>query len=328
MERQAETHLNPEEPDVLLSRLRASGSAAPGPDCPPDSELLEIASGMTRGAEADALLSHSASCDHCGQLLREALEDFSNEVSDEEEAVLASLKPSSIPGIRERMRDRVRAMPRIPVWAYAACAAAIGAVGVFMHSQQPSIDTLLASAYTDQRTLELRIPGAAYAPVRMVRGSSDRSRLDRPSELLDGEARIARELAKNPDSPRWLEARGRAELLERDYESAVASFQKALALQPASDALTADLASAYFERAEANNSQADYTLALNSLTRVLNAKPDDAVALFNRALVNERLYLYDRAIEDWQHYLRVERSSDWIPEAKKHLADVGQAKKR
>lgn len=337
MERQTDTHLNPQEPDALLSRLRASASAAAGPDCPPDSDWLEIASGMSRGAEADVLLHHSASCDHCGPLLRQALEDFSDDVSDEEEAMLASLKSPSMPGlsarmrdqVRARMRDRVKVMPRIPVWAYAACAAACGAVGIFIYTQQPSIDTLLASAYTDQRTFELRMPGAAYAPVRLVRGSSDRSRLDRPSELLDGEARIARELARNPDNPHWLEARGRAELLERDYESAIASFQRAAALQPpGSDALTADLASAYFERAEANNSPADYTLALNSLTRVLNTKPDDAVALFNRALVNERLHLYDRAIEDWQHYLRVERSSDWIPEAKQHLADVEQAKKR
>jgi tetratricopeptide (TPR) repeat protein len=381
MERQTETHLSPDEIDSLLrgghtaqaalrhlndcdvcrsmldahsqedgrlNRLRSGAHSQsvyePLSGCPCESDWLKLASGMTRDSDAAPLLRHSAVCDHCAKLLREALADFSDEVTSEEEAMLAQLDYSSrkwqqrssaslstgnsSPGIVDWVRDHLLVPLRIPVWGYAACAAVLCSAGAFLCLQPPSIETLLASAYTDQRPLELRLPGAAYAPVRLVRGSTDYSQLDRPTALLEGEARIARELTKTPDNPRWLTARGRAELLERDYDSAVASFQRALHFQPDSAALTTDLASALFERAEARNSQADYNVAAEMLSRALTSTPEDPVVLFNRAIVYERLHFYDKAIQDWQHYLRVESATDWTPEAMQHLKDVQEAKHR
>ncbi len=296
---------------------------------------------MTRGDEAETLVQHSASCDHCGPLLREALADFSDETSSAEEELVFSLRSSnrewqeqmaaklaksgSSLGILAWMREHLE-VPRIPVWTYAASVAALCGAALVFYVRQPSIDQLLAAAYTDQRTFELRMPNADYAPVRLVRGSSQRSRMDRPTALLEGEARIARELMKNPRSPRWLSARGRAELLERDYSSAIASFQKALEFEPNSYVTLTDLASAFFERAEARNSQPDYNLAIESLNRALNIKPDDPVALFNRAVAQERLHHYDPAIEDWRHYLRVDRTSAWVQEARQRLAEVERAR--
>jgi tetratricopeptide (TPR) repeat protein len=89
-----------------------------------------------------------------------------------------------------------------------------------------------------------------------------------------------------------------------------------------------DLASAYFERAEANNRMTDYAAAVELLNRALKASPDDPVMLFNRAVVEERMHLYDLAIQDWQRYLRVDSGSGWTVEAKKRLADVERAKER
>jgi len=40
------------------------------------------------------------------------------------------------------------------------------------------------------------------------------------------------------------------------------------------------------------------------------------------------MHLYDQAIQDWQHYLRVDSGSAWTVEAKKRLADVERAKER
>ena len=326
MEQQTDTRWNPEEPDAVLSRLRTGTPAAPGTDCPKEQDLLEAASGILRGDGADAVLRHAASCDHCGPLLRQALDDFSGDVSAEEEELLERAKPPKIPSLGAEMRSKVLTMPRLPVWSYAACAAALGAVAVLIPMwEQPSVDSLLASAYTAQRTFDLRIPGARYAPLRLERGS-DRSRLDHPSALLDSEARIARELTKRPRSAVWLAARGRAELLERDYDSSIATLEQALAQKPSSVPITIDLGSAYFERGESRRSDVDYSLAAGTLSRVLQAKPDDAVALFNRAIVLERLHQYDRAMEDWQHYLRVETDREWIGEAKQRIADLERAK--
>ena len=49
--------------------------------------------------------------------------------------------------------------------------------------RQTPLENLIATAYSQERTLDLRIPGAAYGPVRRTRGSSG-SRLGRPAALL------------------------------------------------------------------------------------------------------------------------------------------------
>jgi tetratricopeptide (TPR) repeat protein len=193
---------------------------------------------------------------------------------------------------------------------------------VFIATLPPPVETLLADAYTAQRNLEVRIPDAAYGPLRVVKGAAGASSLDRPPALLESEAKIAARLAKNPDDPRSLQARGVAELLDRDYDSAIADFRRCLTLQPASSRLMIQLASAHFQRAETANSQPDYQAALNFLSRALKMAPDDPVALFNRAIVYQRMHLDSQAIEEWRRYLRVDPRSQWADEARRRLADA------
>jgi hypothetical protein len=76
-----------------LALLKPTTPGAKGPTCPPDYVWLEIAAGIfDRDAEND--LSHAAQCDHCGSLLRQAKEDFAEELTSEEETIIANL-PSS-----------------------------------------------------------------------------------------------------------------------------------------------------------------------------------------------------------------------------------------
>ena len=333
MESQGNAHSS-DELDAVM-RLRSSPVASPvarGSECPGDSEWPLVAAGLKDREQAEALLRHAAACDHCGPLLRQSVEDFSDDLTADEEAMLTGLE-SSQAGWQERMAGKLGKSPRrwslgawfgAPRWAYAGALALAAAVSFWglLRVQQPPIDDLLTTAYTEQRTLELRIPGAAYGPVRLVRGSADRSRLDRPPALLEAEARIARELAKAPASPTWLRAMGRADLLDRNYEAAIATLQRALSIQPDSSSLMIDLASAYFERAEVTNRMTDYEAARKLLSTALQKSPIDAVALFNRAIVCERMHLYNQAIQDWQRYLRVDSASAWTSEAKKRLADL------
>jgi len=131
------------------------------------------------------------------------MEDFAEDLTAEEETALAGLK-SFQAGWRDRtaaklcnprragsigawLREHLLPSPVVPKWAFATGLASLAAasfLGLLFFQQRP-IEDLLASAYTEQRTLELRIPKAAYAPVRLVRGSGDRSRLDRPPALLE-----------------------------------------------------------------------------------------------------------------------------------------------
>ena len=74
-------------------------------------------------------------------------------------------------------------------------------VVVFLWSRalrRQSPDDLLAQAYSEQRTIELRIPLARHAPVRVERSEGGRSRLNAPAALLDVEARAKRRLSPLP----------------------------------------------------------------------------------------------------------------------------------
>jgi tetratricopeptide (TPR) repeat protein len=324
-------------------RLR-SGVAARGPECPEESEWPLVAAGL-KETGVEALLRHAAECDHCGPLLRRSVEDFSGDLTAEEEAMLERLgstqagwqervagkmsKSQRRSGIGAWLSERLAPARQIRTWVYAGAGLVLAAAASFwglLRVQQPAIENLLATAYTEQRTLELRILGAAYGPVRLVRGTAAPSRLDRPQALLEGEVRIARELEKNPGSSVWLQAMGRADVLDRDYEAAIHCLERARAGQPGSFTIMIDLAAAYFERAEVGHREADYGAAVELLSKALQARPDDPVARFNRAIVYERMRLYGQAIDDWRSYLRMDPNGGWAAEARKRLADVEQAR--
>jgi CHAT domain-containing protein/Tfp pilus assembly protein PilF len=182
----------------------------------------------------------------------------------------------------------------------------------------PSAEQLLAQAYTEQRTLEVRIPGAKYAPMQAERGTGH-SDFDKPTSLLKAKDLIGEALTKNPNDPKWLQARARAELLDGNYESAIKSLQRALETQPDSPSLLTDLGSAYFVRAESANRPVDYGRAIDSFGKALAKSPDDPVSLFNQALACERMFLYTQAVDDWEHYLRVDPQGEWSDDARRRL---------
>jgi CHAT domain-containing protein len=180
---------------------------------------------------------------------------------------------------------------------------------------------LLAKAYAEQRTLDLRIGKAPHSPIRIQRGPRT-SRMDRPESLLDAEAAIARGLRNAPEDGSLLMARGQANLLEWSYEAAITDMQEALDTQPKSAAVLNSLAAAYFERAEAEDRFDDYGTSFELQSRALQQSPDDAIILFNRAITAARLYLYKQSIEDWHRYLSLDASGEWPDEARQHLSEV------
>jgi hypothetical protein len=89
-----------------LALLKPTTPGAEGLICPPDYVWLDIAAGIVdRDAEND--LSHAAQCDHCGSLLRQAKEDFAEQLTSEEETILAGL-PSSNTAWQGRLAVRLQ----------------------------------------------------------------------------------------------------------------------------------------------------------------------------------------------------------------------------
>lgn len=323
-----------------LIGLRETGSGSRGSKCPPEGEWLQVVAGLPSLAEAEKRLEHAAHCSHCGFLLRSVAEDFADEVTGDEEDVLAGLKSGSADWQREIVGKLSRTWHQVgsghearkparfakrtfigwPRWGLASSILLIIAVftSVFWWWRQPQAsqaERLLAEAYTAQRTIELRIPGARYAELRLERGA-ERSRLNRPQALLEAEAAIARGLAAHPDDPKWLTARGTAELLEWQYEAAIKSFGRALEIQPGLSRLLVDLGTAYYERAKGQDRTQDYAEAAELFSQALARQPNNAVALFDRAVTYERILLYDEALTDWENYLRIDPHGEWADEAR------------
>jgi CHAT domain-containing protein/tetratricopeptide (TPR) repeat protein len=336
---------------AIQSKMARLGTAwqPTGPDCAGDAEWLDVAAGLIPEEKAKALMNHSAKCGHCGPLLKNAVEALAREATPDEEAVLKSAE-SAQPEWQRRMARALRATlqesrrnarpngARLFSWqrfvslrlASAVAAMLVIAFGGWLGYRRirtASVEQLLAEAYTEHRTLEVRIPGAKYAPMRVERGSSQ-SALDKPSSLLKAESSISEKLRNQPNDPELLSAKGRVDLLEGNSDNAISTLKKAVDLDPGAVSPRIDLASAYVQRAEASGISRDYGFAVEALSQVLKQHPDDATAVFNLSIVYGKLLMYDEAIREWQHYLELDPNGPWAAEAKSRLESLQQIMKK
>jgi CHAT domain-containing protein/cytochrome c-type biogenesis protein CcmH/NrfG len=334
-----------------IALLKPNARGTKGPQCPPGDVWLDIAAGFPN-QDSEKYLNHAAECDHCGPFLREVKEDFADDLTPEEALRVASL-PSANTDWQRRLAHSLGTAPedttpepaeptrltpswhgkrfswKLPVLALAAIALTVIAVSVGVRLlREASIDQLLASAYTEHRTLEVRIPGAQHSPLRVERGATD-SNLEKPPSLLKAEALIREKLQKNPNDPTWLDARARADLLDGNYDSAVKTLLRAQlgasdSARLLTDRLLTDLGSAYYLRGQSADHPLDYGNAIEALGKALAKNPNDPIALFNRALACEQLFLYSQAVDDWEHYLRLDPRGEWAQEAREHLDALKQ----
>jgi CHAT domain-containing protein/tetratricopeptide (TPR) repeat protein len=331
--------------DRQLKSLQPAKSNQPGSACPEPGVWRDIASSPTPAAQTLAYIEHASRCDHCGPLLQAAVADLiglQGEPTEAERnfaATLESSRPewqqrlaqrisgtlSSVPGRKETTRRswwQTSWVPRLAMAGISLLAVVgVGSWIVLQRRSQPAAAELLARAYSQKRTIELRIGDAAYAPLRISRGPAA-SFTSRPSALLRAEALIASQLENHPSDPAWLQSQAQADLLEGKYDAAVEALRHALELEPHSPPILTDLATAYFQRAQQEDRKEDFGAAYEYLSRALRLHPNDPVALFNRAIVAEHQFLYQQALDDWEHYLRLDPTSQWVEEARNRAAAI------
>ena len=319
---------------------RASANDADG--CPKPDEWLPLLSGESQPADAaklDALLAHAADCRNCATRLRL----LTAEATEEEAAELRNL-PSATPEWKYKLAielartprqgarrlEMVRApksyRPKAYLWTGSAIAAslAIAAVTFFWWQRANSPERLLAEAYTQSRSFELRMPGAGFAtvtPQTHLRGAGGDHET---SSLLDARARIGRQLENAPEDPHWLQLEARAETQEEKFDPAIEILDRLLATEPVTASLLLDDATAYFERGTSTGSENDRATALEYLRRADELAPGDTLVLFNEAVVMEDRGQTMNAVETWNRYLRFERDAKWQAEGRARLEALEQ----
>lgn len=316
--------MKPESILGLLESLRTDALGRPVDlpvtvACPPEPRILELAAGLIDGESAESLIRHAAQCDHCGGLLRRSLDDFSREASPEEQLFVASIRsePLALPARRQPNVATIRPAAATTAapwrWVAAAAAAAFLIVGAWWTFKPVPAETLLASTYTANRPFEARFPDAAWAPP-----SAQRSAQSASATLAEAQLQIRDQLAVKPRDARWLELKGRAEILAADFDRAVDSLHQSLAAHPNSVSVLVYLAIAESQRGVDDPSA--YTRALKHLTRAIQIDPSNSPAYFNRALIQEKLNQPALAKKDWEKVVALESSGPWVDEARRHLA--------
>ena len=321
-----------------------------GADCPADETWPNLAAGLINEEEAALHVSHAAQCDWCGPLLRESMEDLTQAVTEEEHEALENLasaspiwqhamaekmatasgtadanakteKPAKDKSSKSKEKAGFGWWPKL-VWASAGLAVVIVTVLVGIRlTREPDVNALLAQAYTEQRTLELRIQGAAHSKRAVTRGGPDSS-ISRPLALVEAENVIAHHLQREPDNARWLQMRARADVLEGHSDTAVKTLKPLQEQSRDDNSLRLDLATALFARADTTNNIADYNDALALVESVLRSDPRNPTALFNEGLILERLFFFQGAIDAWNKYLAIDSGSSWADEARVNLERV------
>ena len=175
-----------------------------------------------------------------------------------------------------------------------------------------AVDPFLLTPFPDLgtdngfRTVETRLSVAErHHPFRMP-GPGNQRRLSSVA------VQKATELLKvdSSSSSRAIFRAGVANLLLGDWSTAIDQLGNA-----GSAANAIDVASAYYMRGLATGSFNDFVRALQLLA---SAGPSPE-AIFDRALVLEKVCDRDAAAAEWREYLAIDSTSDWAAEARQHL---------
>jgi tetratricopeptide (TPR) repeat protein len=295
-------------------------------NCPSEDDLRNLAAGLCSSPLSAELTAHAAACGRCGPLLQEFTEDFSDESSPEEQAFLDQLRTAS-PEFRQQKalemlkKNRVTPEP-VPAtdwrrffswkWIMVPATVTLIAMGVwYLQRDTPErAEKLFAQAYTEQRTMEIRWAGADWSEVRTTRGSQN----SKPASLFRAEVIIGQHDTSVNNSD-WLRAKAQNEILEWNPRAAITLLEHALDISGKSSAIRLDLASAYFQLGELSHDPHQYEKALEMITAVLKDDPKNHTALYNRAVLDERLNRFEDAAKDWQAVLNTETDPQWLKEA-------------
>jgi hypothetical protein len=278
---------------------------APKSECPSSETLAAFAEGRLKGAQAAAVVAHLDTCDVC--------------VAD----VALGMRAVEEEGIHV-VRPR-RWMP----WLSAVAAAVVIALAIpFVREWRRSpIEQLAGAAPKAARLVEPRLTGGfAWAPYHGSERSAGSPKSDPERMRLTGVAGEVVARAQRDASADAQHDAGVAMVLTQNAEEAIARLEQAASAAPSAQTWS-DLAAARYAAASDLGRPALYPQALAAADNALRLDANLTEALFNRALILQRMGLADAAREAWTRYLAADPSSKWAAEARAHLAELPASQK-
>lgn len=323
-----------------LVQLRAGATNVM--NCPDERVWLDVAGGTLSSEESLKYVQHAAECASCAHKLRIAIRIFQDELSPEEESQLDALPGAEVIG-RKRLAEKLAHgisldSPRAPiipkqrkrsfgVLLSVAGAAAVVAIVFFAipRNSPAAVQKLLAEAYTENRTIEMRIPYAKYAEIRQRRSGDAGSLLNTPAAAREAAGKIAAGLKRQPDNPQWLILQAQLDLLDWRYQPALQTLSQIRTGTDGTDFLLAR-ALALSEQGSVEHEPQLQAEAVELLAEVLQKDGNNLTALYNRALVCEDLHMYECASRDWQAVLQLDKDPGWSAEARRRLNRIEEKK--
>lgn len=266
------------------------------PFCPDPEVLGAFAEGTATEEETSRVREHLATCNDCleevGELARLAREEPT---------------PNVVP---------IRPTPaRWGGWQAVAAAlvVVVGGWGTWRAVIWDPANVLrTATVKANDRVIEPRLykfPFVDYSAKRDGDGAP------RPIEVQAATSQVLLDAIEKP-SDKMKHAAAVARLLDwqdpGNVEEGLAQLEQLANKHPDEAANWNDLAAAQIMVADRSHRQDDYTKALDATDRALKLKPDLREALFNRALILDRMERTAAAKDAWQRYLATEKNQAWI----------------
>src|SRR5947209_1530677 len=216
--------------DRTIKAVRYLPNASNGDPCPAEDMWLELVAGIVEEKSAMRLLEHCSRCEHCAQQLRRAGEGL------EEDNAEAPVSESASPEWQLRMAQRMAAQvsasrPQKPhhgklFWGMrAAGVAAVFLIALWLFPfrktpQTSDIDQMLANAYSQNRSLVLRMPSAPHAGLQQLRSGGQGS-LFNSGPLEASRDAITAFCKRQPESADCLLFQAQLNLLDWRYQPAL-----------------------------------------------------------------------------------------------------------
>src|SRR5262249_1093964 len=226
-----------------------------------------------------------------------------------------------------RQRTRCRRTLAASLLAICACGRTTGGPS----TSQRTIDALIAERFTPGRLAhqtawqECRVRDTTALVPRARCGelvAATSKSLERIEQRLLDLSRAGQDSSPSYRRAAALYELRTADTSTRGISRAIRSLEGARRLAPNDPAVLNDLAVGYLDLGQRDQRLESMLRALDAIELAVERDSTSAPALFNQALILERLYLNASAVRAWSGFLAVEQNAQWRAEANQHLARI------